>query len=236
MNKKNELVFNFNEREVRTIVLNNEPYFVGKDVAEILGYNEPRKAISRHVDSEDGMKYPILTNGGTQEMTVINESGLYSLILSSKLPQAKEFKKWVTKEVLPAIRKTGSYNIPSNPMEALELMFEAQKQSNKKLEEMDKRITTVENTTTIVSHQQLALSRVASATAIRVLGGKNSDAYRQLSKKVFSSMWHDYKEFFKIASYKDTLKTDYKRAIEYLEKWKPDTNLTYEIETCGFEF
>lgn len=235
MNKKNELVFNFNKKEVRTVVLNNEPYFVGKDVAEILGYNEPRKAISRHVDSEDGMKYPILTNGGTQEMTVINESGLYSLILSSKLPQAKEFKRWVTKEVLPTIRKTGSYNIPSNPMEALELMFETQKQSNEKLEEMDKRISNVENTTTIVSHQQLALSRVASATAIRVLGGKNSDAYRCLSKKVFSSMWHDYKEFFKIASYKDTLKTDYKRAIEYLENWKPDTNLTYEIQMCGFE-
>lgn len=234
---KNELIFNFNEREVRTVVLNNEPYFVGKDVAEILAYNEPHKAIARHIDEDDRMKYPIIDGlGRSQETWLINESGLYSLILSSKLPQAKEFKRWVTKEVLPAIRKTGSYNIPSNPMEALELMFEAQKQSNEKLEEMDKRITNVENTTTIVSHQQLTLSRIASATAIRVLGGKNSDAYRQLSKKVFSSMWHDYKEFFKIASYKDTLKTDYKRAIEYLENWKPDTNLTYEIEMCGFEF
>lgn len=91
-------IFNFKESEVRTLLINDEPYFVGKDVAGILGYSEPRKAVARHVDSEDGMKHPILTNGGTQEMTVINESGLYSLILSSKLPQAKEFKRWVTKK------------------------------------------------------------------------------------------------------------------------------------------
>lgn len=95
--------------EVRTLVINNEPYFVGKDVADILGYTNSRKAMIDHVDEEDKGVTKCDTLGGTQEMTVINESGLYSLILSSKLPTAKQFKRWVTAEVLPTIRKHGAY-------------------------------------------------------------------------------------------------------------------------------
>ena len=97
---------------VRTLVINGEPYFVGKDVALILGYAKPRNAIAAHVDEEDKKVAPIQGDlGGTQERTIINESGLYSLILLSKLPNAKNFKHWVTSEVLPSIRKTGSYSI-----------------------------------------------------------------------------------------------------------------------------
>ena len=97
---------------VRTLVINGEPYFVGKDIALILGYVKPRNAIATHVDEEDKKDAPIQGDlGGIQEMTVINESGLYSLILSSKLPKAKKFKRWVTSEVLPSIRKTGSYSV-----------------------------------------------------------------------------------------------------------------------------
>ncbi|HER4714908.1 TPA: Bro-N domain-containing protein [Streptococcus pyogenes NGAS290] len=101
-------IFNFKGQEVRTVTIDDEPYFVGKDVAEILGYAKARNAIASHVDDEDKKDAPIQgTLGGTQTMTIINESGLYSLILSSKLPQAKEFKRWVTSEVLPTIRKHG---------------------------------------------------------------------------------------------------------------------------------
>lgn len=96
---------------VRTLVINGEPYFVGKDVATILGYSNPRDAISKHVDDEDKGVAKCDTLGGVQDLTMINESGLYSLILSSKMPTAKKFKHWVTSEVLPSIRKTGSYSI-----------------------------------------------------------------------------------------------------------------------------
>jgi len=103
-------VFNNKEfGEIRVVEVKGEPWLVGKDVAEILGYNEPHKAIQRHVDSDDGMKHPIPTKGGIQDSWIINESGLYSLVLSSKLPNAKQFKKWVTSEVLPTIRKHGTY-------------------------------------------------------------------------------------------------------------------------------
>ena len=95
--------------EVRTVTIDNEPYFVGKDVAAALGYSNPRKTLLDHVDDEDKGVTKCDTLGGAQDLTVINESGLYSLILSSKLPTAKKFKRWVTSEVLPAIRKTGGY-------------------------------------------------------------------------------------------------------------------------------
>lgn len=110
-------VFNFESNEVRTLLINNEPWFVGKDVAEVLGYSKARNAIAEHVDKDDALKQGITDSlGRTQETTIINESGLYSLIMGSKLPSAKKFKRWVTSEVLPTIRKTGQYNIKDSYM------------------------------------------------------------------------------------------------------------------------
>ena len=94
---------------IRIIEKNGEPWFIGKDVAEALGYEASRNAITKHVDDEDKLTHQISASGQNRNMTVINESGLYSLIMSSKLPQAKAFKRWVTSEVLPAIRKHGNY-------------------------------------------------------------------------------------------------------------------------------
>lgn len=97
--------------KVRTMEINGEPYLVGKDVAEILGYSNPRDALSKHVDDEDKATVAIHDGSQNRNLTTINESGLYSLILSSKLPKAKEFKRWVTSEVLPSIRKHGAYAV-----------------------------------------------------------------------------------------------------------------------------
>lgn len=104
-------IFIFEDKQVRTIEINNEPWFVGKDIATALGYSNSRKALLDHVDQEDKNTVTIrdgITRGNPNQ-TVINESGLYSLILSSKLPSAKAFKRWVTSEVLPTIRKHGAY-------------------------------------------------------------------------------------------------------------------------------
>lgn len=102
-------VFNFEVNEVRTVVIDNEPWFVGKDVAGVLGYSNTRKALSDHVRNKNKGVTKRDTLGGTQELTIINEAGLYSLILKSKLPSAEKFEDWVTSEVLPAIRKHGAY-------------------------------------------------------------------------------------------------------------------------------
>ena len=119
-------IFNFHGQEVRTFTIDDEPWFVGKDVADILGYQNGSRDINRHVDEEDRQNYQ---NGtfGNRGVTVINESGLYSLILSSKLPQAKEFKRWVTSEVLPAIRKQGGFIREDLDEDAFIALFTGQK-------------------------------------------------------------------------------------------------------------
>lgn len=109
---KNEIqIFENSEfGSIRTVEIESEPYFVGKDVAEVLGYAKPLNALANHIDEDDSLKQGLTDNlGRTQETILINESGLYSLILSSKLPNAKKFKRWVTSEVLPSIRKHGAY-------------------------------------------------------------------------------------------------------------------------------
>ena len=110
---------------IRTVEIKNEPWFVGKDVAEVLGYSNPQKAIRDHVDEEDKGVNELVTPGGSQKSVTINESGLYSLILASKLPGAKKFKRWVTSEVLPAIRKTGGYIGGQETMTDAEIMAKA---------------------------------------------------------------------------------------------------------------
>lgn len=112
MNNNNIKVFNFESKEVRTMTVDNEPWFVGKDVATILGYRDTWDALKKHVDNEDKLNRRFAGSGQEREMCVINESGLYSLILSSKLPAAKAFKRWVTSEVLPSLRQHGLYATP----------------------------------------------------------------------------------------------------------------------------
>ena len=111
--------FDFKGQQVRTVVVDNEPMFVGKDVADILGYQNGSRDVNTHVEEEDRLKYQIGTSGQAREMTIINESGLYSLVISSKLPTAKEFKHWVTHEVLPSIRKHGAYMTPETIEKAI---------------------------------------------------------------------------------------------------------------------
>ena len=148
-------VFNNSEfGNIRATEVNSEVMFVGKDVAEILGYSNPRKALSDHVDEEDKGVTKCDTLGGVQELTVINESGLYSLILSSKMPNAKKFKRWVTSEVLPSIRKHGAYMTPEtieaailNPDTMIQLCnaLKDEQNKNKALQEANS-VLTVENT------------------------------------------------------------------------------------------
>lgn len=131
-------LFNFENHEVRSLLLNNEPWFVGKDVAEVLGYERADNAIRNHIDKEDKLMHQISASGQNRNMTIINESGLYSLVLSSKLPSAKKFKRWVTSEVLPTLRKTGQYQVKE--LSGQELMAKALIEAQSVLAAKDKQI------------------------------------------------------------------------------------------------
>ena len=141
------MIFNYGENQVRTVEIDGELWFVGKDVAKALGYSNQRDALDKHVDADDKGVAKCDTPGGAQDMAIINESGLYSLILSSKLPTAKEFKRWVTSEVLPTIRKHGGYLAGQEAMSPEELMASALLMAQKTIEARDARISalTVQN-------------------------------------------------------------------------------------------
>lgn len=131
-------LFNFKNQSVRTLVINNEPWFVGKDVCNVLGYQNPSKALQDHVDFEDKLNNETLSSLGQRGGWIINESGVYALIFGSKLPDAKKFKHWVTSEVLPKLRKTGSYS--AKEMSSEELMAKAFIEAKSIMERQNKEI------------------------------------------------------------------------------------------------
>lgn len=228
----NELQIFTNEEfgEIRTVQLNNETYFVGKDVADNLGYQNGSRDINRHVLQEDRVKEMIFDGNQNKETILINESGLYALIFGSKLESAKRFKHWVTSEVLPAIRKTGSYEMEQYSPEMKAILMH-----DKKLVKMDERVTDLENNTTIDYGQQQALGDIVNRVVIEALGGKGSPAYREISKKVFAECNRDLKHYFNVNARNNVPKKRFDEAVEYVKNWKPCTNTRMSINCCNWE-
>ena len=221
--------------KVRTIEIDGEPYFVGKDVAIILGYAKPRNAIATHVDEEDKKDAPIQGNlGGAQVMTVINESGLYSLILSSKLPKAKEFKRWVTSEVLPSLRKTGSYTVPQmSEMEMIAKLASNAVNMEKALEEQNKRIEKLESKADIpikeIVSETLAYSCITYeqqkmihlSAKLRVLKQLNAERSAKNQRLYYNKLYSDIRRQFGVTSFRNIRSRDYRKAICFIDEWEP---------------
>lgn len=224
----NELqIFNSEEfGEIRTVEIDNEPWFVGKDVAVALGYSNTRDALNRHVDNDDKNTVVIPDgNKGNPNQTVINESGLYALIFGSKLDSAKRFKHWVTSEVLPTIRKTGSYK-PMTIAEQIQLLAQGS-------QDHEKRIEKLENTMTIDYGQQKSISNLVSSVVIAHLGGKESNAYKEIGKKVFAECNRDIKTYFDVNARNNIPKLRFTEATEYVKNWHPCTNTVMCIRDCN---
>lgn len=179
--------------KIRTVIIGNEPWFVGKDVAGILGYERPTKAVADRVDIEDRDVVPIQDSIGRMQNTpIINESGLYDLIFGSKLESAKRFKHWVTSEVLPAIRKNGFYDMSmSTEMKAV-LMLD-QKQLK-----MEKRLDKLEFDIPLYAAEADELSSHVKRKGVELMGGKTSEAYKdiEIRSKVYSDIYAQVKREF----------------------------------------
>lgn len=219
----------FNSQEfgnVRTVTIDGEPWFVGKDVAEALGFTNPRDAISTHVFDEDKGVESIDTLGGKQKMTVVNESGLYALIFGSRLKSAQQFKHWVTSEVLPEVRKTGGYQKQLSPVEMMRLQLGM-------IDDHESRIENLENNMTIDYGQQQVLGETVNHTVISILGGKESNAYKEVSKKVFAECNRDLKNYFQVNARNNVPKKRFEEALQYAKSWKPCTNTQLKIENAN---
>ena len=213
--------------DIRTVDQNGEPWFVGKDVAAALGYGNPQKAIRDHVDEQDRGMNEMDTPGGKQPIAIINESGLYSLIFGSKLEGAVRFKRWVTSEVLPALRKTGSYMMPklSKEMQALFML-------DNRTQRQEERLTALENTMTVDYNQQRVLRKAISRAVIAALGGEDTPAYidNHVRSKVYSECNHDVQDWFRVNSVGNIPRKRFDEAVEYIQRWKPSTNTVMLIQ------
>lgn len=156
--------------QIRTIQQNGEPWFVGKDVADILGYQNGSRDVNRHVDEDDRQNYQNGTFESNRGLTIINESGLYSLILSSKMPKAKEFKRWVTGEVIPAIRKTGGYIAGSENMTDAEIMAKAVLVAQSTIRQRDQRIKELESDVAAAKPKVLFADAVSASDSTILIG------------------------------------------------------------------
>lgn len=229
----NELqIFNSEEfGEVRTITIDNEPWFVGKDVALALGYSNASKAVSTHVEEEDRILKVLEAdsqNGNVvkTQTTLINESGLYALIFGSKLESAKRFKHWVTSEVLPTIHRTGSYQKPMTIAEQIQLLALGNQNHEERIEKL-------ENTMTIDYGQQKYIGDLVSSVVIAHLGGKESNAYKEIGKKVFAECNRDIKTYFDVNARNNIPKLRFAEDTEYVKNWHPCINTVMCIRDCN---
>lgn len=224
-------IFNFHGQEVRTVMFDDEPWFVGKDIAEILGYVNSRDALAKHVDEDDKLTSQIATAGQMRNQTVINESGLYSLILSSKLPQAKEFKRWVTSEVLPAIRKKGGFIREDLDEDAFIALFTGQKKLREQQATMLEDIDYLKSEQPIHPSYAQSLLKKRKARVVACLGGIDSPAYADkiFAQSVFRQAEIDFKDHFNISRYDLLPKKFADAALAYWMTWEPSTNTKMKI-------
>ncbi len=210
-----------------------------------LGYVNEKNAVKRHCDDGEVLKQTLGVQTGMKkdgtpammdvEMFFVNESGLYSLIFGSKLESAKKFKKWVTSEVLPQLRKTGSYGtskLPQTPMELLELHYEAIKQVDSKVNTLEERFNDFEQSLPLLPEDADDVSKEVKKRVVEVLGGKDSNAYhdKSLSQKVFMDAYRNLKGNFDVSSYKAIKRSRKDVAVQIAREYKPPLYLLEQIQ------
>lgn len=242
MKKEIQIFRNPEFGDVRTVIIDGEPWFVGNDCAKALGYKNLYNGINKNVDDEDKRVSPVESTSGTQKTTIINESGLYSLIFGSKLPSAKKFKRWVTSEVLPALRKTGGYQIPdlqNNPMKLLELHYEAIKQVDHKADmaldktdKLEERFNQFEQDLPLLPEEADSVSAEVKKRVIEILGGKSSNAYhdKSISQTAFIDAYRNLKRNFNVRSYKCIKRNQIDTALRIAMGYEPPVYLEDKIQ------
>lgn len=215
--------------EVRTVVIDGDPWFVGKDVAECLGYTNPSKALADHVDDDDKLNNKTLSSLGQRGGWLINESGMYALIFGSKLEKAREFKRWVTSEVLPTLRETGHYEVAADQsvnqlleefgdfkVTYVQQMVEFKDALEKQTKAFDKSISNM----TLSTSQQNKVHRAVKDRVGSLLGGAHSDLYKEKSRIYFANLWNNLKAEFECGSRWQDLNPAYmEEAMSWIRYW-----------------
>ncbi|WP_270551526.1 ORF6C domain-containing protein [Dorea longicatena] len=230
----NELqIFNSEEfGDIRTVTIENEPWFVGKDVATALGYADTFGALKKHIMDEDKLVCQIDSAGQKRDVTVINESGLYALIFGSKLESARRFKHWVTSEVLPAIRKTGSYQKPMTTDQKIQLLAQGNVELTEKIDKVDKDLQEFKADMPLLALECQRITRAKNQKVVPLMGGKDAPAYKNksLMHKVYSDVDAQLRREFGVNTYKAIKRSQCDLAVEIIKKYELPRCLREEIE------
>lgn len=238
---KNEMqIFNNEEfGEIRTVVIDGEPWFVGRDIALRLGYAKPQNALKDNVDEGDARKQGIPdSNNHIQQMVIVNEAGLYSLIFGSKLESAKRFKKWVTSEVLPSIRKTGQYGQPRIPMsipEQIQIIAQGYGELHEEVQTIKKDLEDFKNDMPILGIEEAKISNAVRKKGVECLGGKESNAYhdKSIRGRLYSDMHRQLRREFGVNTYKAIKRNQADTAITIIQNYVPPLILSETIKTTN---
>lgn len=236
-------IFNSEEfGDIRTVTIDGEPWFVGKDVADALGYANPTKAIRDHVDDYDKKMgaqnvTPSITDslGRVQYPTWINESGLYSLIISSKLESAKRFKRWVTSEVLPAIRKTGSYQKPMTLEEQLQIVAKGTLEVKEEIRKVNEDLQEFKKDMPLLALECQKITKAKNQKVVPLLGGKDSPAYKDNSirQQVYSDIDAQLRREFGVNTYKAIKRNQCDLAVKIINEYELPMYLKDQIDSSN---
>lgn len=231
----NELqIFNSEEfGDIRTVTIDNEPWFVGKDVATALGYKNTADAIGKHIDTDDKLTSQIAIAGQRRDVVVINESGVYALIFGSKLESAKRFKHWVTAEVLPSIRKTGSYQKPMTIAEQIQLLAQGNVELEEKIEAVNDDLQEFKKDMPLLALECQKITKAKNQKVVPMLGGKDAPAYKDnsLRQLVYSDIDAQLRREFGVNTYKAIKRNQCDVAIKIINEYELPMYLKDRIDT-----
>ncbi|CAM4074656.1 phage repressor protein [Staphylococcus schweitzeri] len=235
--------FNFEELPVRKIEVEGEPFFLGKDVAEILGYARADNAIRNHVDSEDRLMHQISASGQNRNMIIINESGLYSLIFDASKQSkneniretARKFKRWVTSEVLPTLRRTGAYQVPSDPMQALRLMFEATEETKQEIKNVKDDVVDLKENQKLDAGDYNFLTRTINQRVAHIQRLHAITNQKQRSE-LFRDINSEVKKMTGASSRTNVRQKHFDDVIEMIANWFPSQATLYRIKQIEMKF
>lgn len=235
---------------IRTTVVNDEPWFAGKDVADALGYKNTKDALIAHVDEEDRRIFQrseittfenhlpkdifpvefVSADIPNRGMTFINESGVYALVFGSQLPLAKKFKHWVTSEVLPTIRKTRSYQIPTDPMSALKLMFEVQQTDNQRINDLEGKVSNLAENAPLTPSEYGYLNNLIASRVKEVKQVHQMSLNKRQNSYLYKAIGRDVKQVANVQVRSQIRSRDFDKVAEFVKEWEPSKAVMVVIQ------
>lgn len=230
--------FNFSGQNVRIITINDEPWFVGKDVADILEYSDTQ-AMTRRLDDEDKETYTDKSSGQGRNVAIVNESGLYTAILGSKKTEAKQFKRWITSEVLPTIRKHGAYmkqpQVPTTQRELIMLALAGNEETNQRIDAIEEQVTDLKENATLNPGEYGYIGRRINQRVSEVAKGYGNITQEQRGK-LYKDINQGVKAITGVSTRTQLRTKHYEVVLEFINDWEPSTDTKMQVRQTSFEF